>query len=917
MVPLHSLTISPPSTLSFSPPHLPILPFPHLHPQFHKPSPRRFTPTSLQNDAFDSTTSQPPRTLFPGGYKRPEIRVPNIVLQLTPDDVLLNSGPALDFIDAALVKSVGIVVIGDGGGGAKLYEAACLLKSLIRDRAYLLVLDRVDIAAAVNATGVLLSDQGLPPIVARNTLMGSKSESVYLPVIGKMVQTVNAAIFACDSEGADFLIFSSPVEEHTDILRESINQKIEIPVFYQSSFIKNDGFFNEVPMKIMPGASGVVTTLEELMSNGDLLGKLVYNIPAVNNRSPKEITNFSKMNLLNTTNGLGGNLGFDSSVKLEDSEAQFIKKERRVLVAAANIIEKAAPLMEEISLLNDAISQLDEPFLLVIVGEFNSGKSTFINALLGGKFLKDGVVPTTNEITFLRYTEVGTQQQQSFERDPDGRYICYLPSKILKKMIVVDTPGTNVILQRQQRLTEEFVPRADLLLFVLSADRPLTESEVAFLRYTQQWKKKVVFLLNKADMYRNSSELDEAITFVRENVQKLLNVEDVKLFPISARSALDAKLAATVAGTDYRDLLVSQAYSTTQGFIEFENFLNGFLDRSTTAGLERMKIKLETPIGIAERLLFSCQTLVTQDCRYAKKDLMSVKELMGTVQDYALRMDSECFSWKRQISSLVENTKLRVVKLVESTLQLSNLDLAFSLISKGDKSALVPATQSVHDDIVSPALSDAHRLLVDYTAWLKEKYSEEVARYKETLERRWPSVVDSLKQTEYTIKYPLKEDDWQSIKSIEKFSGTTASRLFDQEIRQVFLGAFGGLGAAGLSASLLTSVLPSTLEDLLALGLCSAGGLLAISSFPARKQMVVNKVKSIANEAGQEIEEAMQKDLLSTIKSLEYSVSEIGKPFEEAAQQRLDRLLDTQEQLTDIEKKLKTLQVELQNLHLS
>lgn len=48
-------------------------------------------------------------------------------------------------------------------------------------------------------------------------------------------------------------------------------------------------------------------------------------------------------------------------------------------------------------------------------------------------------------------------------------------------MNLVDTPGTNVILQRQQRLTEEFVPRADLILFVISADRPLTESEVTFL----------------------------------------------------------------------------------------------------------------------------------------------------------------------------------------------------------------------------------------------------------------------------------------------------------------------------------------------------------------------------------------------------------------------------------------------------
>lgn len=54
-------------------------------------------------------------------------------------------------------------------------------------------------------------------------------------------------------------------------------------------------------------------------------------------------------------------------------------------------------------------------------------------------------------------------------------------------MNIVDTPGTNVILQRQQRLTEEFVPRADLLLFVISADRPLTESEVRDYFHLLMW----------------------------------------------------------------------------------------------------------------------------------------------------------------------------------------------------------------------------------------------------------------------------------------------------------------------------------------------------------------------------------------------------------------------------------------------
>ena len=59
--------------------------------------------------------------------------------------------------------------------------------------------------------------------------------------------------------------------------------------------------------------------------------------------------------------------------------------------------------MEEISLLREALKQLDQPFLVVIVGEFNSGKSTVINALLGTRFLAEGILPTTNEISVLKF----------------------------------------------------------------------------------------------------------------------------------------------------------------------------------------------------------------------------------------------------------------------------------------------------------------------------------------------------------------------------------------------------------------------------------------------------------------------------------------------------------------------------------
>ena len=94
----------------------------------------------------------------------------------------------------------------------------------------------------------------------------------------------------------------------------------------------------------------------------------------------------------------------------------------------------------------------------------------------------------------LKFLEEGDEE---VTQNSDGFFVRRLPAKLLQEMNVVDTPGTNVILDRQQRLTEEYVPRADLVLFVMSADRPFTESEVNFLKYIRQWGKKVIFLVNK------------------------------------------------------------------------------------------------------------------------------------------------------------------------------------------------------------------------------------------------------------------------------------------------------------------------------------------------------------------------------------------------------------------------------------
>ncbi|RYR74087.1 hypothetical protein Ahy_A02g008702 isoform C [Arachis hypogaea] len=571
--------------------------------------------------------------------------------------------------------------------------------------------------------------------------------------------------------------------------------------------------------------------------------------------------------------------------------------------------------MEEVSLLNDAVSQIDEPFLLVIVviGEFNSGKSTVINALLGERYLKEGVVPTTNEITFLRYTDVDIEQQRC-ERHPDGQFICYLAAPILKEMTIVDTPGTNVILQRQQRLTEEFVPRADLLLFVISADRPLTGSEITFLRYSQQWKKKVVFVLNKADIYQNARELEEAMSFVKDNVQRLLNTEDVILYPVSARSALEEKLTAKSNVGKLNDLSSSGSHNGASSFDELEKFLFSFLDGSTIPGMNRMRLKLETPVGIAERLISSCQTLVTQDCRYAKQDLAAVNDIVNSVNEFAMDMETESVSWRRQTSSLVETTKSRVVELIEATLLLSNLDIVASYTFKGEKSTM-PATSRIQNDILGPAVSATQNLLGEYENWLRTKSTQQGRLYKESFEKRWPTL--NHENSEIEKNESLKKVDQAGSQVIDGFSSSAASKSFEQEVREMFLSTFGGVGVAGVSASLLTSVLPTTLEDLLALGICSAGGYLAISNFPRRRQSVIDKVKATAEKLASELEEAMKKDFNEAMENLNNYVKILGKPYQDQAQNRLNMLLEIQEELSNVEKKLRTLQVEIQNLHVS
>src|SRR5512133_3194604 len=216
---------------------------------------------------------------------------------------------------------------------------------------------------------------------------------------------------------------------------------------------------------------------------------------------------------------------------LTDEQAQFLREEKEALSEIRLALADIDLPREALGTLQDAILQLDELFLVVVVGEFNAGKSALVNALLGEKILPEGATPTTSRVTLVKWGEKVAEQVV------DENFAIYTyPLALLRELNIVDTPGTNAVIRYHERLTEEFVPRSDLVLFTTSADHPLTESERQFLERILAWGKKVVFVLNKADIIESESALEEIRSFVLKHATMVL--KDIpEFFPVSARMA--------------------------------------------------------------------------------------------------------------------------------------------------------------------------------------------------------------------------------------------------------------------------------------------------------------------------------------------------------------------------------------------
>ena len=212
---------------------------------------------------------------------------------------------------------------------------------------------------------------------------------------------------------------------------------------------------------------------------------------------------------------------------------------------------------------------------LAVLGQFKRGKSTLINALLGVPLLPIAVVPLTAVPTFIFWRSAGCVRvrfrdnrpiEELTADDPDKirdflfRFVAeeanpknhlgvervdlFYPASILSDgTVLIDTPGVGSTLRHNTEAAFRILPECDAVLFVVSADPPITEVELDYLRRFEAKSAKIIFVLNKID-YLRADERTRVAEFLHGVLeQNGLWTAGARIFSVSARDGMEAKLS--------------------------------------------------------------------------------------------------------------------------------------------------------------------------------------------------------------------------------------------------------------------------------------------------------------------------------------------------------------------------------------
>jgi small GTP-binding protein len=565
----------------------------------------------------------------------------------------------------------------------------------------------------------------------------------------------------------------------------------------------------------------------------------------------------------------------------------ILKEERKLLGDLRMALAEFGASPEDQNALAESIQQVDDFFLLVIVGEFNAGKSAFINALLGADILKEGVTPTTTQVNILRYGE-----RQKREVIDEQLHVLTAPAELLTEISIVDTPGTNAVIREHEAITLNFVPRSDFVLFITSADRPFTESERTFLEQIHDWGKKVVVVINKIDILQNEDEIAQVEAFLADKVSALLGVKP-EIFPISARMALQAKQGQPALWQESR-------------FEALETYIHDMLDEA-----ERLRLKFLNPLGVGKHLAQEYIQETQSRLALLEDDFSMLEDVERQFQLYRKDM-LEAFNFRMaDIDNVLHEMEQRGEVYFDETMRLARV---FDLLNKdriqeGFEEQVIADTpekieKKVHQLIDWMVAADLKQwqAVTEYIADRQQEHKDRIVG------------VGGMSNFHYDRERLIEGIGRESKRVVETYDKTAEARNIARGAQNaVAASAVLEAGAVGLGA-LVTAIATTLAVDVTGILLASLVAVLGFFVIPAKRRQAKQEMRAKIKTMRTQLTRALRTHFESEIEQSIAHINDTIAPYSRFVRAEGQKNEDALERLRKIETELNRLEARIRAL---
>ena len=566
----------------------------------------------------------------------------------------------------------------------------------------------------------------------------------------------------------------------------------------------------------------------------------------------------------------------------------YLQFRNRAENALAALLKLAADMQGEpatLDTLQNLLKDIREPLLFVVVGEVKAGKSSLLNALFGQEFCKVDVLPATDRIYVFKHGPRPERVDASAQVTE-----CYQPIAFLENFNIVDTPGTNTMVAEHQTITENFIPRADLILFVFSVVNPWGASTWELLRFVnQKWLKNVVFVLQQADL-REPREVEVIEQHLKETANEKLGFAP-PIFAVSARQAFRARTP----GVDNPRLWEESR------FAPLEEHINLLVNESKN-GLCKLASVCQTAMvilaEIAERVGNILATIVRDE-----KQLSRLEKILETRQEQTLR---QIGGFLRGIEQACRQCETQGQNLLEHNLSFwRTWRLVFGKAQWQEKFQADLETKM--RELIQPQVENALQLL------------------ETDLRNLWPQLQDTMEnqfENDSGVKMSQTIPDFarqrrellQAIQLtiVERIAGRGMEAQLERMFRETgnWLRLPAGVAAAGGIVTVIAAMSSAAVADVTGIVAASAAIIGTFVAFGRRRKILTEYHRQMESKR-EELVAAIEQQLRHAIDLFYAGIASVFQPlraFCTAERKRYDPLL---QRVQEIEKSLAQLTAEL------